>query len=115
MRLYGRIRQALLEAKRNGTDSYAAIESVMPWDDLSVSVAKAKKLAQPGDFDFLHRIGESHTTLRRYAAEILCVLKLRAAPAARGLLDAVEKLRMVNAGKALALPADAPTAFIKPR
>ncbi len=54
-----------------------------PWDSFAESVTEAQKLAQPDDFDFLHRIGESYATLRRYAPEFLAVLKLRAAPAAK--------------------------------
>ena len=98
----GRIRQTLREAKRNGTDTYAAIESVVPWDDSK-------------DFDFPYRIGESHTTLQRYAAKFLCGLKLRPALATKGLLDAVEVPRMMNAAKARALPGNTPAEFIKPR
>lgn len=82
MRLYGRIGQSLLEAKQSGTDPFAAIEAVMPWDTFAANVTEAQKLAQPEGFDFLHRIGESYATLRRYAPELLDVLKLRAAPAA---------------------------------
>jgi hypothetical protein len=55
----------------------------MSWDAFAESVTEAQKLAQPDDFDFLHRIGESYATLRRYAPEFLDVLKLRAAPAAK--------------------------------
>lgn len=87
----------------------------MPWDDFTASVTEAKKLAQPEGFDFLHRIGESYATLRRYAPEFLDVLELRAAPAANGVLDAIKVLRMMNAGNARSVPADAPTGFIKPR
>ncbi|HBQ6539757.1 TPA: Tn3 family transposase [Klebsiella pneumoniae] len=72
-------------------------------------------LAQPESFDFLHRIGESYATLRRYAPQFLDVLKLRAAPAAKGVLDAIEVLRGMNSDNARKVPADAPTAFIKPR
>ena len=115
VRLYGRIGQALLEAKRSGADPFAAIESVLPWEDFSASVAEAQKLAQPEDFDFLHRIGESYATLRRYAAEFLDVLKLRAAPAAKGVLDAIEVLRAMNADNARKVPADAPIEFVKKR
>ena len=114
VRLYGRIGQALVEAKRSGTDPFAAIEAVMPWEAFTASVAEAQKLAQPADFDFLHRIGESYATLRRYAQEFLDVLNLRAAPAAKALLDAIEVLRAMNVGNARKVPANAPTAFIKP-
>jgi hypothetical protein len=115
VRLYGRIGQALIEAKQAGRDPFAAIEAVMSWDAFAESVTEAQKLAQPDDFDFLHRIGESYATLRRYAPEFLDVLKLRAAPAAKDVLDAIEVLRGMNSDNARKVPADAPTDFIKPR
>ena len=111
----GRIDQALLDAKQSGGDPFAAIETVMPWERFAASVTEAQKLAQPADFDFLHRIGESYATLRRYAPEFLAVLKLRAAPAAKGVLDAIDVLRTMNTDNARKMPADAPTAFVKPR
>ncbi|GHL16791.1 hypothetical protein ECZU23_52340 [Escherichia coli] len=83
-------------------------------DSFAESVTEAQKLAQPDDFDFLHRIGESYATLRRYAPEFLAVLKLRAAPA-KNVLDAIEVLRGMNTDNARKLPADAPTGFTKPR
>ena len=113
--MYGRIGQALLEAKQSGGDPFAAIEAVMPWDTFAASVTEAQKLAQPESFDFLHRIGESYATLRRYAPQFLDVLKLRAAPAAKGVLDAIEVLRDMNSDNARKVPGDAPTVFIKPR
>ena len=115
VRLYGRIGQALLEAKQSGGDPFAAIEAVMSWDAFAESVTEAQKLAQPEDFDFLHRIGESYATLRRYAPEFLAVLKLRAAPAAKDVLEGIEVLRRMNADNARKVPADAPTGFIKKR
>jgi TnpA family transposase len=115
VRLYGRIGQALIEAKQSGGDPFAAIEAVMPWDTFAASVTEAQTLARPADFDFLHHIGESYATLRRYAPQFLDVLKLRAAPAAKGVLDAIEVLRGMNSDSARKVPADAPTAFIKPR
>ncbi|MDR2014828.1 MAG: Tn3 family transposase, partial [Azoarcus sp.] len=115
VRLFGRIGQALIEAKQAGRDPFAAIEAVISWDAFAESVSEAQKLAQPEDFDFLHRIGESYATLRRYAPEFLAVLKLRAAPAAKDVLDAIEVLRGMNSDNARKVPADAPTDFIKPR
>jgi len=115
VRLYGRIGQALLDAKQSGGDPFAAIEAIMPWDTFAASVTEAKTLARPADFDFLHYIGESYATLRRYAPQFLDVLKLRAASAAKGVLDAIDVLRGMNSDSARKVPADAPTAFIKPR
>jgi len=115
VRMYGRIGQALIEAKQSGDDPFAAIEAVMPWDTFAASVTEAQKLARPADFDFLHHIGNSYATLRRYAPEFLSVLKLRAAPTAKGLLDAIDMLRGMNIDNARKVPVDAPIAFIKPR
>ncbi|MGI2206390.1 hypothetical protein ACROAH_21320 [Shewanella oncorhynchi] len=78
VRMYGRIGQALIEAKQNGGDPFAAIEAVMPWDTFAASVTEAQTLARPADFDFLHHIGESYATLRRYAP--LCAAMRRYAP-----------------------------------
>lgn len=43
------------------------------------------------------------------------MLKLRAAPAAQAVLDAIEVVRGMNSDSARKVPTDAPTAFIKPR
>ncbi|MBE2887219.1 Tn3 family transposase [Geobacter anodireducens] len=115
VRLYCRVGQALVEAKQSGRDPFAAIEEILSWDDFIESVTEAGKLAQPEDFDFLHRVGENYATLRRYAPEFLKVLKLRAAPAAEDVLEAVEILRVMNADNARKVPADAPTGFVRKR
>ncbi len=60
-------------------------------------------------------VGENFATLRRYTPALLEVLELRAAPAAQGVLAAVQTLREMNADNLRKVPADAPTAFIKPR
>ncbi|MDW2052470.1 Tn3 family transposase, partial [Vibrio sp. 977] len=41
VRMYGRIGQALIEAKQSGSDPFAAIEAVMPWDTFAASVTEA--------------------------------------------------------------------------
>ena len=115
LRLYGRVGRALLEAKQNGSDPFAAIETIVSWDELAESIAEAQKLAQPEDFDFLYRIGEGYATLRRYAPEPLHVLGLHAAPAAKPVLDAIELLRKMNSGNLRKLPDDAPLDFIRER
>jgi len=53
VRLYARIGQALLAAKENGADPFAAIERIVSWVDFARTVSGAEQLAQPEDFDFL--------------------------------------------------------------
>lgn len=115
LRLFGRVGQALLDAKQKGTNPYAAIEAILPWEEFTVSVNEAQQLAQSEDFDFLHRIGGSYLTLRRYAPQFLNALTFRAAPAAAELLSGIETLRGMYAENARNVPADAPTGFIKKR
>lgn len=47
--MYGRIGQALIEAKQKGGDPFVAIETVMSWDSFTTSVTEAKALARPAD------------------------------------------------------------------
>ncbi|WP_407244681.1 hypothetical protein [Klebsiella pneumoniae] len=84
-------------------------------DEFTESVSEAELLARPEGFDHLHLVGENFATLRRYTPALLEVLELRAAPAAQGVLAAVQTLREMNADNLRKVPADAPTAFIKPR
>ena len=46
-RLFGRIGQALIEAKQAGRDPFAAIEAVMSWDAFAESVTEAQKPRSP--------------------------------------------------------------------
>ena len=115
LRLYGRVGQALLEAKQNGSDPFAAIENIVSWEEFATSITEAQKLAQPEDFDFLYRVGEGYATVRRYAPELLNVLGLHAASAAKPVLDAIELLREMNVGSTREMPDDAPLDFIRQR
>lgn len=115
VRLFWRVGHALLEAKRNGDDPFAAIEAVIPWEAFTRSVAEAQQLAQPEDFDYLQGIGDGYGQIRRYAPALLDALNLKGAPAARDILAAVTTLKTLNAANARKVPADAPTGFITKR
>jgi TnpA family transposase len=115
VRLYWRIGYALLEAKQAGADPFAAIESVISWNAFAQSVTEAQKLSQPEDFDYLHRIGDSYSQIRRYAPALLEVLHLKAASAARDILEAVETLKTLNTDNTRKVPKDAPVSFVKKR
>lgn len=115
VRLYSKVGHALLEAKHSHTDPFAAIESVIPWDMFTKSIADADRIVQPASFDHLHLIDGHFRMLRRYTPIFLTVLKLHAAPSAQKVLDAVQVVRDMNREGARAVPAHAPTSFIKPR
>jgi TnpA family transposase len=115
IRQFAKVGNALLEAKESGCDAFAAIESVMPWDSFMASVQEADHLARPEAFDHLHKLSEQFSTLRRYTPEFLAVLKFRAAPAARSILDAVDTIKAMNLENSRKVPANAPTGFVKPR
>jgi hypothetical protein len=115
VRLYSQIGRAPVEARQQGGDPFAAIETVHPWERFRESIEEAEKLARPEDFDYLPRIGDGYAQLRRYAPELLSTLEFRAAPVARDLLAAVELLREMNERQARKVPADAPESFVRQR
>lgn len=115
VQLYSKIGHALLNAKESGADPYAAIEAVIPWEEFAQSILENDQLGQAKSFDHLYLVSEKFSMLRRYTPAFLDVLKLRNAPAAKGVLDAIEVLRGMNDDSARKVPVDAPTAFIKPR
>ena len=57
VRLFSRVGHALIAARDEGTDPYAAIESVVPWELFAQSIAEADGLARPAAFDPLPRSG----------------------------------------------------------
>ena len=115
VRLYYKIGNALLEAKEFGSDPFAAIESILSWQDFTQSVTEAHKLARTEDFDYLNRISDGYTQIRRYAPAFLESLTMKAAPAAQDILDAVNLLKSLNTANARKLPNETPTRFVKKR
>ena len=115
VRLYARIGHALLAAKKDGVDPFAAIEKVVSWEDFARTVSEAEQLAQPEDFDFLGLISNGFPQLRRYTPSLLDIFEFRAAPAARPLLEVIEILRTMNRDKSRAVPQDAPIEWVNQR
>ena len=115
MRLYSRIGRALLDAKQSGGDPFAAIEAIIPWDVFTESITEAEKLAQSENFDYLALVGDGFNQLRRYTPTLLEALTMKAAPAARELLAAVDVLKGMNERQARKVPDNAPTAFVRKR
>jgi TnpA family transposase len=115
VRMYWRIGIALLEAKQTGEDPFSAIESIISWDEFAQSIVEAQSLTQSETFDFLHLIVEKYSQVRRYAPALLEALQLKAAPAAKEILQAVNILKQMNSDNSRKLPANVPTGFVRKR
>jgi len=115
VRLYARIGQTLIEAREKGQDAFAAIESVLSWEEFGESIQEARQLALPVEFDALPRLASSYGTIRRYAAAWLEALPLKAAPGCQELMEGVELLRDLNRRGARKVPTTAPLGFVRKR
>ena len=51
VRLYAKVGSALVAAREQGRDPYAAIEAVISWENFSASVREAEQLARDEDFN----------------------------------------------------------------
>ncbi|MBU3626310.1 hypothetical protein ICN48_08690, partial [Polynucleobacter sp. JS-Safj-400b-B2] len=79
------------------------------------SVQEAQQLAQPDDFDFLHRVNDSYAMLRRYTPEFLQVLQFKAAPAAKEVMKGIDLMRTLNRDSIRKISNKAPLGFVKRR
>ena len=62
---------ALTDARSQGGDAFAAIETIVPWRKFESTVAEAQTLAQPEDFDYLALLDERYGSVRRFAPLLL--------------------------------------------
>ena len=115
VRLYSQLGRALLAAKKSGAEPFAAVEKVISWAALEVSVTEAEQLAGPANFDYLAFAADGYSQLRRYTPTLLESLDFQAAPAARDVLAAIVLLRDVYARQARKIPETAPTSFVRKR
>jgi hypothetical protein len=113
VRLYSQVGHALVVAREEGTDPYAAIETVLPWERYVASITEADTLARPAAFESLPLLGEAHGQVRRYAPRFLAAFDFRAAPVARGVIEGIDTLRGLYRDHKRALPTDAPVAFLR--
>ena len=115
VRIFARIGQALLNARRTGNDPFIAIEEVLPWKAFEESVTEADGMAKPTMENSLSLIGTSYPQIRRYAPLFLETFEFQAAPSAETLLQAILLLRRLNTETIREVPDDAPTDFVRKR
>lgn len=115
IRLYAKVGSALVAAREQGIDAFAAIEAIVSWEAFSESVREAGQLARDENFNPLSLITEHYPQLRRYGPTFLEMFEFRPAAVARNLIDAVEVLRRMNRDGLRNVPQDAPVGFIRRR
>ena len=113
VKVFVKVGVALVDAKDNGTDPFAAIEAVLPWEEFTAHVAAAAALNATRKSDSLGLLGEYYGQLRRYAPALLKAFDFGSAPAVAPLLQGVDTLRTLNETGTRKVPADAPTAFVR--
>jgi len=106
---------ALIKSRSEGTDPFAALEAIMPWDKLVASVEEAKQLARPIDYDYLDLIEKKFYVLRRYTPTLLKVLEFRSTKSSGPLLKAVDVIRDMNETGLRKVPEGAPLDFVSNR
>jgi hypothetical protein len=74
VRLFGRIGQALIEAKQSGSDPFAAIEAVMSWDAFAECVSRGAEARAARGF----RFPAPHRRELRHAAPLRAGISRRA-------------------------------------
>jgi hypothetical protein len=112
VRLYARIGAALAAAKEAGTDAFAAIEQVLPWERFLATVTEAAELVPSDETDALDQLDTQYTTIRRWVPAFLDAFVFQAAPTAEPLLRAIDILRDLNAAGRRALPPEIPLEFV---
>ena len=115
VRLYSQVGHALVAARKEGTDPYAAIEAVLPWERYVASIREATERARPAAFDSLPLLVEAYGQVRRYAPRLLKTFDFRAAPVARDVVDGIEMLRSLYRKHKRTVPEEAPLAFLRKR
>ena len=113
VRLFSQVGHALITARKQGKDPYAAIEAVVSWETFTDSIAEADGLARPAAFDALPLLSERHSQVRRLAPRLLETFDFQAAPVARDVLDGIETLKTLYREHKRVVPDDAPTGFVR--
>src|SRR5258708_677919 len=110
--LHQKIGAAVIEAREQGKDPYAAIENVLPWTTYVESVDEAGKLVQGEDFDGMEILPKRYNKMRRYSPRLLSAFEFSGTEATRGLREAINVLQERNLKqKGGEIPPDAPQDF----
>ena len=113
IRLLARVGDALIEARNTGSDAFAAIETVLPWDRFAAAIAEAKKLSREDGPDYAALAAANHAVLRRFGPLFLDSFGFEGVTGVGHLLRAIEAIRVFYAGSRRTLPKNMPIGFIR--
>jgi TnpA family transposase len=106
--------KALLAAKASGTDPLAAVENEIGWQRLETLVKEVDAAVANAREDNLAEVVAQHSAVRRIVPGLLGAFVFRSWKTDDPLLGALDMLRGVYATGEGKLPANIPTAFLKP-
>ena len=104
--------RVIIDAKNNGTDPIAAIESIMSWEAFVESVSTTERLAEPHTSNSKVELLNKHQTIRRFAPALLVCLDFKGHPSVKPVLDAINCLKIMYQTPKRKLAANPPTKFI---
>ena len=90
IRLLAEIGDAVLSARADDADPYAAIEGVIGWDVLTREVAEARRLVRPDPLDPVALSRENAPILRQIGPAFVAAFTFGAVPACAPLAQAVD-------------------------
>lgn len=113
VRLLARVGEALIDARGKGTDAFAAIEAVIPWEKFKAAVAEAGELTRDDGTDYAALAATNHALLRRVGPLFLDSFSFHGIAGVGALLNALALMRTFYAGSRRNLPKGLPTGFIR--
>ena len=111
--LLARVVRAAVDARQNAADPYAAMDKVIPLDELLTAVDEAEKVVKTEDFECISLLVDYHHSVRGFAPRLLNAFEFRAAPPAADIARGLDCLRAMYATGKRQIDADVPVSFVK--
>lgn len=114
--LFINIGAALIRSRKEGTDPFAAIENIMPWEKMVEYIEDAKILVRPQGYDYLDLIDKWYSQLRKYSPTLLDTLTFSSTNTSMSpLIHSLDVLRELNRSNRRNVPEDTSVEFLPER
>lgn len=114
--LFINIGTTLIKSRKEGTDQFAAIETIMPWEKMIGYIEDAKILVKPQGYDYLDLVDKWYSQLRKYSPALPGTLAFSSTNASMDpLIQSLGILRELNRNNKRNVPDGAPVDFIPDR